>query len=171
MTGNNRVTIGEAERRVAAALLCGWGLYQLIAGLYFIFVRPSLLPEDLRAAATTLEAVRAAAPRLETWLNWVFAVLGGQMAASGVLLVGAAISVLRGHRPDTPEMMTYVAAGLFSVALMSGVNFALGSDFRWFLVAPTGVWLAAMIVPGRRVWAAQPSGEGQASGNHSRQNR
>ena len=152
MTEDGRRTTNRAERRPATALLGTWGLYQVIAGLYFIFVRPSLLPEDLRAAATTLEAVHAAAPRLETWLNWVFAVLGGQMAASGVLLLGAAVSVLLGHRVGIVEIVAYVAAGLLSVALMCGVNFALGSDFRWFLIAPVIVWLAAMIVVGRRVW-------------------
>ena len=141
-----------AERRLAAALLGVWGLYQLIAGLYFIFFRPSLLPEDLRAAATTLEGVQAAAPRLEAWLDWVFAVLGGQMAAAGVLLLGAAVSVYGGRRPDKIGMVAYVAAGLLSVTLMSGVNFALGSDFRWFLVIPVMLWMAATIFLGRQAF-------------------
>lgn len=140
------------ERGLAATLLGGWGLYQVIVGLYFIFIRPSLLPEDLRAAATTLEAIHASAPRLEAWLDWVFAVLGGQMAASGVLLLSAAVAAIRGHRPSKVEMVTFVAAGLLSVALMSGVNFALGSDFRWLLVLPVILWLAAMIVIGRQTF-------------------
>ena len=152
MTGSNGKTHDKAERGFAAALLGAWGLYQVVAGFYFIFVRPSLLPEDLRAAATTLEAVRTAAPLLEAWLNWVFAVLGGQMAASGVLLLGAAVSVFRGHRPGKVSMATCVAAGLLSVTLMSGVNFALGSDFRWFLVLPVVLWLAAMIFLGRQAF-------------------
>ena len=135
---------------LAAALLGGWGIYQVIAGLYFIFIRPGLLPEDLRAAATTLAAVRAAAPRLETWLHYVFAVLGGQMAASGVLLLSLAIRVYRGHRTSKVEFGAYVAAGLLSVSLMSGVNFALGSDFRWFLIAPVVLWLAAMMFLSRQ---------------------
>lgn len=134
-----------AERKLAAALLGVWGLYQVFVGLYFIFIRPSLLPEDLRAVATTLEAAQAAAPHLEAWLNWVFAVMGGQMAALGVLLLGAAVGVFRGRRPDRIAMAAYVAAGLLSVTLMSGVNFALVSDFRWFLVMPVVVWLVAMI--------------------------
>ena len=165
MAGNNRTAQGRAERRLLAALMGLWAIYQTIAGLYFIFVRPSHLPEDLRAAATSLRAINAAAPHIETWLNWVFDVLGGQMAALGVLVLGAAVSVLRGHRPGTVEMVTFVTAGLLSVTLMSGVNFALGSDFRWFLVAPVIVWLAAMILLGRRVWAAQRHGEGESGGN------
>ena len=58
------------------------------------------------------------------------------MAASGVLLLNLAIRVFRGHRTSKVEFGAYIAAGLLSVTLMSGVNFALGSDFRWFLVVP-----------------------------------
>ena len=154
----NLTTDDSTERRLGTALLGAWGFYQVIAALYFIFFRPNLLPEDLRASATTLEAIHSAAPGLEAWLNWVFAVLGGQMAASGVLLLGAAFRVLRGHRPGRVEVATYVAAGLSSVILMSGVNFALGSDFRWFLVAPVVLWLAVIIVLSRR-----PSGTASQS--------
>lgn len=78
MITNSKTARTPAESRLVAALLGAWGLYQLIAGLYFIFVRPTLLPEDLRAAATTLEAVHAAAPRMEAWLDWVFAVMGAR---------------------------------------------------------------------------------------------
>ena len=72
------------------------------------------------------------------------------MAASGVLLLGAAVSVYGGHRPDRIGMVAYVAAGLLSVTLMSGVNFALGSDFRWYLVMPVILWMAATIFLGRQ---------------------
>ena len=140
----------------AAALLAAWGVYQVTTGLYFIFVRPSLLPEDLRAAATTLAAIRAAAPRLEIWLDWVFVVMGGQMAASGVLLLSAAVRVASGHRIHDVELIACIAAGLLSVALMGGVNFALDSDFRWFLVVPMVLWLAAMIALGRQVFETSP---------------
>lgn len=152
MVINNTTIRNPAERILAAALLGVWGLYQVGAGLYFIFIRPSLLPEDLRAAATSLEAVQAIAPHLEAWLDWVFVVMGGQMAASGVLLLGATVGVYRGHRSDRIAMAAYVAAGLLSVTLMSGVNFALESDFRWLLVMPVVLWLAAMILLGRQAF-------------------
>lgn len=135
-----------AGREFAAALIGTWGVYQVVAGLYFVFIRPSLLPEDLRAAATTLDVVRAAAPRVEGWLQLVFTVLGGQMAAVGVLMIGAAMRVRWGERPGLAEMISYVVAGLFSVGLMSAVNFGLHSDFRWPLVAPVLIWLSGMIV-------------------------
>lgn len=34
-------------------------------------------------------------------------------------------------------------SGLLTVALMSGANFDLNSDFRWVLLAPAFVWIAA----------------------------
>ena len=154
MTDSDRAIHDNPNRRLAPVLLGMWGVYQLVAGLYFILVRPSLLPEDLRAAATTLEALHTAAPGLEAWLNLVFTVLGGQLAASGVLLLGAAVRVGRGHRPGKVETVTYVVAGLLSVTLMSGVNFALGSDFRWLLIVPVILWLAAVIVLGRPAFSS-----------------
>lgn len=137
------------DRRLAAGLLGAWGSYQVVAGLYFIFSRPSFLPEDLRASATTLEAVRGAAPGIEGWLQLVFAVMGGQMAAGGVLVMSGAFSLAQGRRPKRVELCAYIAAGFLSVVLMSGVNFALVSDFRWFLVAPAFLWLSAIIILGR----------------------
>ncbi len=35
-------------------------------------------------------------------------------------------------------------AGSVSVALMTAVNFALASDFRWMLFGVSGLWLAAV---------------------------
>ena len=149
MAGEDQGTHNPAELRIAAALLGAWGFYQVIAGLYFIFLRPSFLPEDLRASATTLEAVRAAAPGIEGWLQLVFTVMGGQMAAGGVLVMGGTFSLAQGRCPGRVELGTYVVAGFLSVVLMSGVNFALASDFRWLLVAPAILWLSAIIILGR----------------------
>ena len=148
MAGEDQGTHSPAEHRLAAVLLGAWGFYQVIAGLYFIFLRPSFLPEDLRASATTLEAVRAAAPGIEGWLQLVFTVMGGQMAAGGVLVRGGAFSLAQGRCPGRVELGTYVVAGFLSVVLMSGVNFALASDFRWLLVAPAILWLSAIIILG-----------------------
>ena len=157
MPRENREMLGSAKFGSGAALLGAWGFYQVLIGLYFILLRPSFLPEYMRASSTTLEAVRSAAPGMEAWLQWVFVVLGGQMAALGVLVVGGAFSILRGRRPGRVEMGAYVAAGFLSVALMSGVNFALVSDFRWVLVTPVILWLAAIILLQRRAFGSAPT--------------
>lgn len=135
--------------RLASGLLAAWGLYQILTGLYFIFFRPSLLPEDLRALNTTMESVSGAAPGIEVWLQWVFAVLGGQMAAGGILVMHGAVRLMRGCRWRRLDIWAYGAAGLFSVVLMSAVNFALASDFRWLLVLPVLLWLVSVVILGR----------------------
>lgn len=76
------------------------------------------------------------------------------MAACGALLLGGAFSVWRGRRPGRVEVGTCIAAGFLSVVLMSGVNFALASDFRWLLVAPVILWLAAITILGRRAFGS-----------------
>ena len=51
-------------------LICSVWLTGL--GLYFMFFRPALLPEDLRYLGGTLAEVYAAAPGLVPWLRRVF---------------------------------------------------------------------------------------------------
>ena len=53
------------------------GAILMLLGLYFVFVRPPLLPEDPRAMGTTLAQVEAAGPSLAGWLRRVFWVMGG----------------------------------------------------------------------------------------------
>ena len=74
------------------------------------------------------------------------------MAAVGMLAIGGAMSIAQDRRPKWIEVGAYAVAGAFSVVVMSGVNFALGSDFRWLLVTPVILWLAAVILLGRRTF-------------------
>ena len=62
-------------------------------GLYFIALRPPLLPEDVRYMNLSVAELEAIGPRLAMWLTQVFRVLGGYALATGVLLVALAISV------------------------------------------------------------------------------
>lgn len=102
------------------------------------------MPEDLRFARTSGPQVEAAAPGMDAWLQWVFAVLGGQMTAVGILLIAFSWRVWRGAAPTRTDAAAYAGAGAFTVLLMSGVNFAIGSDFRWVLVLPVILWLVAV---------------------------
>ena len=79
----------------------------MILGLYFVFLRPPLLPEDPRFMGTTLEEVQASAPGLQIWLRRVFWVMGGYMFSTGLLTCYVAVTsfrarvrgVLRADRP------------------------------------------------------------------------
>ena len=133
-------------RGFAAGLLGLCGAYQIGLGVYFIALRPPLLPEDLRYFGVGRETVRAVLPRLEPWLHLVFTVLGGQMAALGVLVVAAAFRLRDRQATNRGELVLSGMAGALSVGLMSSVNFALGSDFRWLLILPAGIWALGFLL-------------------------
>lgn len=130
---------------MAPGLLAACGTYQVALGLYFIVWRPSLLPEDLRFIGGSAATIRAAAPGMESWLQWVFAVMGGQMIGVGVLTLLAAARERKGPPLSPADTLFLAAAGLSTALLMSGVNFAIGSDFRWALLAPVALWAAMLL--------------------------
>jgi len=135
---NKATRPGAAERLLAAC-----GIWMVGLGLYFIFVRPALLPEDLRYAGTSVAVLQAAAPRIEQWLDLVFKVMGGFMVGAGVLVTFFTLRVL----PKRPAgaLAVMVLVGAVTLGLMSAVNFALASDFRWLLLGPPAVWFGAVL--------------------------
>ncbi|MEJ5992355.1 hypothetical protein WG902_20305 [Ramlibacter sp. PS3R-8] len=132
------MTANVAARRLFIA--CGVWLVGL--GMYFIFLRPPLLPEDPRFMGATLEQIRASLPGLAGWLDLVFTVMGGFMAASGVLTLALAMHL--GRLRQRPALVAMILAGATSVGTMSAVNFVLHSDFRWLLLVPAVLWLMAL---------------------------
>ena len=133
-------------RRTAAGLIGLCGIYQVAVGTYFIALRPALLPEDIRFLATGVASLQAALPRLESWLHLVFIVLGGQMAAVGVLLIGSSFRIFGANMRSRWELVGLGAAGVLSVGAMAVVNFVLASDFRWLLIAPGLAWSACLVL-------------------------
>ena len=125
----------ESRRRWAQRLLVILAAYQLLLGAYFMAVRPTLLPEDLRYMQ--LQAMPGTAL---PWLDLVFTVAGGQMMATGLLLVPY-LDRLRSGEPFTRlSWICLLGAAVSSAGLMSGVNFLLESDFRWVLTTPIVIW-------------------------------
>lgn len=125
-------------------MLIACGVWLVGLGLYFIVLRPPLLPEDPRFMGTTLVQIRAAVPGLEGWLKKVFTVMGGSIAGAGVLTVFVANVAMPARLKGTAWAIAL--SGALTVALMSATNFALHSDFRWLLLVPALVWLAALVL-------------------------
>ena len=119
------------------------GAWLIALGLYFLFLRPALLPEDPKYIGSSLEAIRAAMPGLERWLGHVFNVMGGFMIAVGAVTMFLAWRFLSRREPGT--FATLLVAGAASVALMSATNFLLHSNFRWLLLLPALLWLAGLL--------------------------
>jgi hypothetical protein len=122
---------------VAAIMLMG-------TGLYFLFLRPALLPEDIRymgLSATQLEGIREP---LAAWLTQVFRVMGGYVLATGVLAITLALTSYREHH--TGAWLGALVGGLTSIGLMTAVNFTIRSDFKWVLLCMALVWAASIIL-------------------------
>ena len=133
----------STNRHVSAWMLIACGVWLVGLGLYFIILRPPLLPEDLRFMGTTLVQIRTSVPGLEGWLQKVFIVMGGFIAGAGVFTVFVANVAMPPRLKGTSWAIAL--SGALTVALMSATNFALYSDFKWLLLVPAFLWLAGLV--------------------------
>lgn len=113
-------------------------------GLYFIFIRPGLLPEDLRYMGTTIENVKLNIPGLLNWLQKVFLVMGGFIFTTGLLILFISVTSFKTRLPGTFTIA--ILSGISSIGLMTGVNFIIGSDFKLPLLTFTLLWVFALIL-------------------------
>jgi hypothetical protein len=124
------------------------GLLLVGTGLYFIVLRPPLLPEDVRfmGVAEQLDPLR---PRLEAWLTHVFWVMGGYVLATGILMVTLATTSFRQH--SLTAAFGALIGGAVSVGWMTVVNFMIGSDFKWLLLGMALLWAFSLGLFGREL--------------------
>jgi hypothetical protein len=76
--------------------------------------------------------------RLGSWLVHVFRVMGGYIAATGVLAIALAATSFRIHHPLAAAGAA--VAGTASIGWMAAVNFMIDSDFKWVLLGMALVW-------------------------------
>ena len=128
----------------SAILLAISGAVLALVGVYFLLLRPPLLPEDIRYMGLSDTALASVRPALELWLTQVFRVMGGYILATGVLTVALAATAYCGH-----SRMAFVGAvvgGAASIGLMAVVNFAIESDFKWLLFGMALVWASSLVM-------------------------
>ena len=113
-------------------------------GLYFIFLRPPLLPEDLRYMGSALQNINDNIPDLANWLQKVFWVMGGYIFTTGLLTVFISLTSFRQRLPGA--FIIVALAGISSIGSMTVVNFMIGSDFKWLLLIFTLPWAIALIL-------------------------
>ncbi len=113
-------------------------------GIYFVFLRPPLLPEDSKYIGLSLSAIQNNIPDLSVWLQKVFWVMGGYIFTTGLLTIYVAQT---SFRTRTQGVFIIVSiAGITSIGSMTIVNFILQSDFKWMLLAFTIPWIISLIL-------------------------
>jgi hypothetical protein len=127
---------------VSSILLALSGVILIGVGCYFLFLRPALLPEDIRYMNLTLAELQSIGPRLAAWLSHVFRVMGGYVTATGVLALTLAVTAFRQRQPWA--VAGAIVAGVASIGWMAAVNFMINSDFKWVLLAFALTWAASI---------------------------
>jgi len=127
----------------SALLLTMTGIVVVGIGIYFVLFRPPLLPEDVRYMQLTEGDLSAVGPSLRDWLGFVFAVLGGFVMGTGILMMTLAATALRSREPIAA--FGAILGGAVSIGTMTAVNFAINSDFRWALLGLFALWAASLI--------------------------
>ena len=149
MSTNKRIdtqpALAKLERGLrpySATVLALAGMILMLLGLYFVFLRPPLLPEDPRFMGTTLVELQANVPGLQIWLRRVFWVMGGYMFTTGLLTCYVAVTAFRARVRGVALVVAF--AGLTSIGLMAVVNFIIASDFRWLILSFVLPWALAL---------------------------
>jgi hypothetical protein len=135
------------KRSLSSTFIVFQGVLFMGLGLYFVFIRPPLLPEDPRFMGASLADIQGAIPGLVIWLRRVFWVLGGFMFALGLLTIYIA-RIAVPHRTRGARLMVALAS-FTSIGWMTIVNFRIDSDFKWLLLAFNLPWILALIISER----------------------
>lgn len=126
----------------SSSLLALHGFILVAMGVYFIFLRPYLLPEDTEYIGTSLASIENVIPGLSGWLQKVFWVLGSYILSTGLLFIYIARTTFR--RKTDESFWIVAVAGITSIGFMVVVNFIIHSDFRWVLFAFSLPWAASL---------------------------
>ncbi len=128
----------------SASLLVLAGVVLMVVGFYFIFLRPPLLPKDLRYIGTTLSDTNNNIPGLSSWLKKVFWVMGSYIFTTGLLTAYIAVTSFRTRTRGA--LLVVTIAGFTSIGFMTFVNFIIGSDLKWTLLALTFPWAISLVL-------------------------
>src|SRR5688572_19801711 len=128
----------------SSSLLVLAGVVLMGVGFYFSFLRPPLLPEDLRYIGASSSTIDNSIPDLSVWLKKVFWVMGSYIFTTGFLTAYIAVTSFRDRTRGT--LIVTTIAGLTSIGFMTVVNFIIGSDFKWTLLVLTFPWMISLIL-------------------------
>jgi hypothetical protein len=72
---------------ISMLIFIACGIWLIGLGLYFMSLRPALLPEDLSYMRANPGEIQSTMPGLEGWVRRVFTVMGGFMTGAGLLTI------------------------------------------------------------------------------------
>jgi hypothetical protein len=124
-------------------------------GVYFILLRPPLLPEDVRYMGLSTAQLDAVRSPLEGWLTHVFRVMGGYIVATGALTITVAATSFRARH--WIAAIGALTAGFASIGWMAIVNFEINSDFKWELFCIALLWAFSLAL----FWLEKAAEKGQ----------
>lgn len=130
----------------SASILVFGGFLFLAMGVYFIFIRPPLLPEDLRYMKITSPTEQDKIQGLQMWLRKVFWVMGSYIFTTGLLTIYIAFTSFRTRTRGAYGIV--LVSGFSSIGSMTVVNFIISSDFKWILLVFMLPWVIALILYG-----------------------
>ena len=122
--------IVDRRDALSGILLLVLGLLTMGTAVFFLVLRPALLPEDIRHTGIDPGTLP---PAFLEWLGTVFRAWGGFIAGFGVLLLGIGGFLLSGR-----ARCLYWATAIGAVVALGRFlfsNILLDSDFLWFISA------------------------------------
>ena len=122
--------IVDRRDALSGILLLVLGLLTMGTAVFFLVLRPALLPEDIRHTGIDPGTLP---PAFLEWLGTVFRTWGGFIAGFGVLLLGIGGFLLSGRARCLYWATAIGAVVAFGRFLFS--NLLLDSDFLWFISA------------------------------------
>lgn len=122
--------IVDRRDALSGILLLVLGLLTMGTAVFFLVLRPALLPEDIRHTGIDPGTLP---PAFLEWLGTVFRTWGGFIAGFGVLLLGIGGFLLSGRARCLYWATAIGAVVAFGRFLFS--NILLDSDFLWFIAA------------------------------------
>jgi len=124
----------------AASLSAVLGVLTVGTGVYFIALRPSMLPEDVRRTGVSHASLP---PAFTEWLSIVFRTWGGFMVGLGIVLITAGPLLRRGN---ARWLRGGIAVGvLVAFGSFLASNLQLRSDFLWYIAILFGIAAALAV--------------------------
>lgn len=133
---------------LTGAVLTFLGLLALGTGVYFLAIRPALLPEDIRFTGIDPAVLPQA---FLDWLGIVFRTWGGFIAGLGIVITGIGVAILAG---DARWLRYGTAAGvLVAFGRFAYSNVVLSGDYLIFIAS---MFVVALVAAALLLWKPGP---------------